>query len=43
MVIKGLKSIMPVKSVVIIYTVNLQYIPIAKVVNINCRYYGYKV
>jgi len=31
---------MPVKSVVIIYIVNLQYVPIAKVVNINCGYCG---
>jgi len=42
MVIKGLKSIMLVKSVVIIYIVNPQYIPIVKVVDINYRYYNYR-
>jgi len=42
-VVKGFKLIMPVKSVVIIYTVNLQYIPVIKVIDINCKYYSYKV
>ena len=43
MVIKGLKPIMLVKSVVIIHTVNLQYVPIVKVVNVNCKCYSYRV
>ena len=43
MVIKGFKSIILVKSVVIVYTVNLQYIPIVRVVNVNYRYCNYKV
>ena len=43
MVIKGLKFIMLVKNIVIIHTVNPQYVLIAKVVNVNCRCYGYKV
>jgi len=42
-VIKGLKSIIPVKSAVIIYTVNPQYVPIARVVNVNCGCCNYKV
>jgi len=42
-VIKSLKSIMSVKSVIVIHIINLQYIPIAKVVDINCKYYSYKV
>jgi len=42
-VIKGLKSVMLIKSVIIIYIVNLQYILIVKVVNISYRYYSYKV
>jgi len=36
MVIKGLKFIMLVKSAVIIHTVNLQYILMAGVVDVNC-------
>ena len=43
MVIKGLKSVILVKSAVIIYTIDLQYILIVKVVDINCRYCNYKV
>jgi len=42
-VIKGFKSIMPVKSIVIIHVINLQYIFIIRVVNVNCRYCSYKV
>jgi len=42
-VIKGLRSIILVKSVVIIYIINLQYILIVRVVNVNCRCGGYKV
>jgi len=34
---------MPVKSVIIIYIVNLQYIPVARVVNVNYGYCGYRV
>jgi len=34
---------MLVKSVVIVYTVNLQYIPVTKVVNINYRCYNSRV
>jgi len=34
---------MPVKSVIIIYIINLQYILIIRVVNINYRCCGYKV
>jgi len=34
---------MPVKSVVIIYIVNLQYIPIVRVVDVNCGCGGYGV
>jgi len=43
MVIKGFKFIILIKGVVIIYIVNLQYILIIKVVDINCRYYSYKI
>jgi len=42
-VIKGFKSIILVKSVVIVHTVNPQYIPVVRVVNINCGCYSYKV
>jgi len=42
-VIKGFKSIIPVKSAVIIYVIDLQYIFIIKVVNINYKCYSYKV
>jgi len=42
-VIKSLKSIILVKSVVIIYIINLQYIPITGMVNINCKSGNYKV
>ena len=35
MVIKGFKLTILIKSIVIIYTVNLQYISVIKVVNIN--------
>jgi len=34
---------MLVKSAVIIYIINLQYILIAKVVNVNCKCCSYKV
>jgi len=37
MTVKSLKFTMLVKSVVIIYAVNLQYIFIIKMVNVNCR------
>jgi len=42
-VIKGLKSIIPVKSVVVIHVINPQYIFIIRVVDINYRCYNYKV
>jgi len=42
-VIKGLRSIILVKSIVIIYTVNPQYIPVARVTDVNCRCCNYKV
>jgi len=42
-VIKGLKPIMLIKNVVIIHVINLQYISIIKVVNVNYRYYSYKI
>jgi len=42
-VIKGFKPVILVKSVVIIYTVNLQYVFITRIVNVNYGYYGYKV
>ena len=29
---------MPVKSTVIIYTLNLQYVLVIKIININCKY-----
>jgi len=34
---------MLVKSAVIVYTVNPQYIPIVKVIDVNYRCYSYKV
>jgi len=34
---------MLVKSVVIIHVINLQYISVIKVININYKYYSYKV
>ena len=43
MVIKGFKSVMLVKSVIIVYIVNLQYVPVTKIVNVNYRCYNYKV
>jgi len=43
MVIKGFKFIILVKSVVIVYVINLQYIFVTGVVNINCGCYSYKV
>ena len=43
MVIKGLRFIILVKSAVIIHTVNLQYIPVIKVVNVNYRCCNYRV
>jgi len=42
-VIKGLKPIMLIKNVVIIHVINLQYISVIKVVNVNYRYYSYKI
>jgi len=43
MVIKGLKSVILVKSVIVVYIINLQYIFIIRVVDINCKCYSYKV
>ena len=43
MVIKGLKLIIPVKSVVIIYVIDLQYVFVIRVVNVNGWCYGYGV
>ena len=43
MVVKGFKSIILIKSVVIIYIIDLQYISVIKVVNVNYRYCSYKV
>ena len=34
---------MLVKSAVVVHAVDLQYVPIARVVNVNCKCYGYKV
>jgi len=34
---------MLVKSTVVIHIINLQYVFIAKVIDINYRYYSYKV
>jgi len=34
---------MLVKGIVIIYVINLQYISVTGVVNINCKCYSYKV
>jgi len=42
-VIKSLKFIILVKSVIIVYTVNLQYIPVVRVIDVNYRYCSYKV
>jgi len=42
-VIKSLKPIMPVESVVIIYVIDLQYISVTKVVDVNCWCYSYRV
>jgi len=42
-VIKGLKVIMSVESAVIIYIIDLQYVPVARVVDVNCRCYSYRV
>jgi len=42
-VIKGFRPIMLVKNAVIIYIINLQYISITGVIDINYRYYSYKV
>jgi len=42
-VIKGFKFIISVKSIVIIHIINPQYILIARVVNVNCKYYSYGV
>jgi len=38
-VIKGFQLTILVKSAVIIYAVNLQYVLIIRVVNVNCRCY----
>ena len=43
MVVKDLKPIMPVKSTVIIYTVNLSYVFIIKVINVDYKCYSYKI
>jgi len=43
MVIKGLKFIILVKSIVIIHIVNLQYVFIIRVININYRYCSYRI
>ena len=43
MVIKGLKLIILVKSVVVIYVIDLQYVSVIRVVDINYKYYSYKV
>jgi len=42
-VIKGLKFIILIKSVVIVHTVNPQYVPVVRVVNVNCGCCGYGV
>jgi len=42
-VIEGLKFIILVKSVVVIHVINLQYVLIVKVVDVNCGCYGYRV
>jgi len=42
-VIKSFKPTILVKSVVIIHIVNLQYIPVIKVVNVNYKCYSYRV
>jgi len=42
-VIKGFRFIILVKSVVIIYVIDLQYISVIRVVNVNYRYYSYGV
>jgi len=34
---------MLIKSIVIVYVINLQYIFITRVVNVNCKYYSYRV
>jgi len=39
-IIKGFRFIMLVKSVIIIYVINLQYISVIRVVNVNCRCYS---
>jgi len=38
-IIKGFKLTILVKGTVIIYIVNLQYVFIIKVINVNCKYY----
>ena len=43
MVIKGLKPIILVKSVVIVYVIDLQYISVIRVVNVNYGSYSYGV
>jgi len=43
MVIKGFKPVILVKSAVIIYIINLQYVLIIKIVNVNYKSYSYKV
>ena len=43
MVIKGFKPVILVKIAVIIYIINLQYVLIIKIVNVNYKSYSYKV
>jgi len=42
-VTEGFKFIILIKSIVIIYIINLQYILITKIVNVNCKCYSYGV
>jgi len=37
-VIKSFKLIILIKSVVIIHVINLQYISVTKIINVNCKY-----
>jgi len=42
-VIKSLKPIILIKSVIVIHVINPQYVLITKVIDINYRCYSYKV
>jgi len=42
-IIKGLRFIILVKSVVVVHVITLQYILIVRVADVNYRCYGYKV